>query len=128
MPEDTVLASNASATMTVIAKFQNETDVTGNVNGETQTIEVKINTEQDDGTGGITVNRILTPSELIDNAGTSCDGELVEDTNEPGRYIYRGHNPCNYINIKENGINVKYRIYSIESDGTIKVSCYIDEF
>ena len=64
---------------------------------------------------------IYTVDDLIDNAGTSCDGELVEDTSEPGRYIYRGNNPCNYINVKENGTNVKYRIYSIESDGTVKV-------
>ena len=54
MPGTTTLAPNASTTMKVIAKFQNETDVTGNVNGETQTIEVKINAEQDDGTGGFT--------------------------------------------------------------------------
>ena len=45
MPESTTLAPNASTTMTVIAKFQNETDVTGNVNGQTESIEVKINTE-----------------------------------------------------------------------------------
>ena len=58
MPESTTLAPNASTTMTVIAKFQNETDVTGNVNGETKTIEVKINAEQDDGNGGMDI----TPS------------------------------------------------------------------
>ena len=62
-----------------------------------------------------------TSMDIVSNAGESCDGELVEDTYEPGRYIYRGHNPCNYINIKENGTNVKYRIYSIEADGTMKV-------
>ena len=54
MPEKTTLGVNESTTMKVIAKFQNETDVTGNVNGETQTIEVKINAEQDDGNGGFT--------------------------------------------------------------------------
>ena len=54
MPEDTVLAPNASTTMKIIARFQNETAVTGNVNGETQTIEVKINAEQDDGNSGFT--------------------------------------------------------------------------
>ena len=54
MPADTTLDVNESTTMKVIAKFQNETDVTGNVNGETQTIEVKINAEQDDGNGGFT--------------------------------------------------------------------------
>ena len=55
MPADTTLDVNESTTMKVIAKFQNETDVTGNANGETQSIEVKINAEQDDGEGGMVV-------------------------------------------------------------------------
>ena len=54
MPESTTLAPNDSTTMKVIAKFQNETDVTGPYSGETKTIEVKINAEQDDGNGGFT--------------------------------------------------------------------------
>ena len=54
MPAKTTLDVNESTTMKVIAKFQNEVDVTGNVNGETKTIEVKINAEQDDGNGGFT--------------------------------------------------------------------------
>ena len=58
MPESTTLAPNASTTMKVIAKFQNETDVTGNVNGETKTIEVKINAEQDDGNGGMDITPV----------------------------------------------------------------------
>ena len=60
MPETTTLAPNASTTMKVIAKFQNETDVTGNVNGETQSIEVKINAEQYDGSNAMTVERLTT--------------------------------------------------------------------
>ena len=119
MPESTTLAPNASTTMKVIAKFQNETDVTGNVNGETQSIEVKINAEQDDGNGGMVVERPLTPSDIKDKAGTSCDGELTEDSTEPGRYIYRGANPCNYITF--NGETAGWRIVSIESDGTMKI-------
>ena len=55
MPESTTLAPNASTTMKVIAKFQNETDVTGPYSGETQAIEVKINSEQDDGNGGMDI-------------------------------------------------------------------------
>ena len=55
MPESTTLVPNASTTMKVIARFQNETAVTGNINGQTETIEVKINTEQDDGEGGMVV-------------------------------------------------------------------------
>ena len=58
MPAKTTLAVNESTTMKVIAKFQNETDVTGNVNGETQTIEVKINAEQDDGNGGMDITPV----------------------------------------------------------------------
>ena len=79
MPEDTVLAPNASTTMTVIAKFQNETDVTGNVNGQTETIEVKINTEQDDGNGGMNI----TPAETGFTGvlySQSSDTILVGDT------------------------------------------------
>ena len=51
----------------------------------------------------------------------SGDG-LYEAQGEPGRYIYRGTNPNNYINLKEDGINnTLYRIISYEPDGTIKV-------
>ena len=58
MPAKTTLDVNESTTMKVIAKFQNETDVTGNVNGETQSIEIKINAEQDDGNGGMDVTPV----------------------------------------------------------------------
>ena len=47
---------------------------------------------------------------------------LYESTTDPGRLIYRGANPNNYINIKEDGTNnTLYRIVSYEPDGTIKV-------
>lgn len=46
---------------------------------------------------------------------------LYESLGEPGRYIYRGSNPNNYIYLKENGTDVLYRIISYEPDGTIKV-------
>ena len=53
-PEKTTLTSNEQTTMTIIAKFQNETDVTGLFAGsESQTISVELNGEQDDGNGGI---------------------------------------------------------------------------
>ena len=58
MPESTTLAPNASTTMKVIAKFQNDTDVTGPYSGETKTIEVKINAEQDDGNGGMDITPV----------------------------------------------------------------------
>ena len=55
---------------------------------------------------------------------TTGDG-LYESTTEPGRYIYRGETPNNYIYINEGTTespdNVLYRIISFESDGTVKV-------
>ena len=58
MPEDVVLAPNGSTTMKVIAKFQNETPIGSGYTGETKTIEVKINAEQDDGTGGMDITPV----------------------------------------------------------------------
>ena len=54
MPESTTLAPNASTTMTVIAKFQNDTPIGNGYTGESQSITVRINAEQDDGNGGFT--------------------------------------------------------------------------
>ena len=54
MPSDTTLSPDEEVEMTVIAKFQNETPVTGNVNGETKTLSVSIDVQQDDGNGGFT--------------------------------------------------------------------------
>ena len=56
---------------------------------------------------------------------TSGDG-LYKSSIEPGRLIYKGGNPSNYIWLDENGNNTKqdtelYRIVSFETDGTIKV-------
>ena len=55
MPSDTTLSPDEEVEMTVIAKFQNETPVTGNVNGETKTLSVSIDVQQDDGNGGFTL-------------------------------------------------------------------------
>ena len=54
MPLDTTLSANEETTMTIIAKVQNETPISGVYTGETKTINVKINAEQDDGNGGFT--------------------------------------------------------------------------
>lgn len=56
----------------------------------------------------------------IPNLANSGDG-LYEAQGEPGRLIYKGANPNNYISLKENNINTLYRIISYEKDGTIKV-------
>ena len=50
----------------------------------------------------------------------SGDG-LYQSQENPDRFIYKGENPNNYINLKENGVDVTYRIISYEPDATIKV-------
>lgn len=64
-------------------------------------------------------------SASIPDIVTSGDG-LYNSEVEPGRLIFRGANPNNYIWLDENGDNDKtteeiYRIVSYETDGTIKV-------
>ena len=54
MPETTNLAVDGETTMRVVARFQNETDVTGPYDGEVQKLNVKINAEQGTGTDGMT--------------------------------------------------------------------------
>ena len=98
MPDKTTLGVNESTTMKVIARFQNETAVTGNVKGQTETIEVKINAEQDDGEGGMDI----TPAKFTGtiyrwNTTTAQNGGsivpvsgtkyvLTDGTNEVGNF------------------------------------------
>lgn len=55
---------------------------------------------------------------------TTGDG-LYKSETEPGRFVYRGATPNNYITLNEGTTsapsNVNYRIISYEPDGTIKV-------
>ena len=53
MPADTTLSPDEETTMTVVAKFQNDTDIESGYTGESESITVGINTEQDDGNGGM---------------------------------------------------------------------------
>ena len=57
-------------------------------------------------------NVIIASSNVV----TSGDG-LYEDTNEAGRYYFKGTNPKNYITFNSE----QWRIISIESDGRIKL-------
>lgn len=76
---------------------------------------IPYNSNTCDGNADVFIN--YTMPELA----VSGDG-LYEAQGEPGRYIYRGTNPNNYIYLKEDGINnTLYRIISYEPDGTIKV-------
>ncbi len=115
MPESSTLASNEETTMKVVAKFQNNIDIEGPYTGETQTISVGINVEQDDGNGGMEFIDGVTFDENTFPLASSGDG-LYYDSNA-GEYYYRGANPDNYIEFN----NEVWRIMSINSSGNLKI-------
>ncbi len=115
MPESSTLASNEETTMKVVAEFQNNIDITGPYTGETQTISVGINVEQDDGNGGMEFIDGVTFDENTFPLVSSGDG-LYYDSNA-GEYYYRGANPDNYIEFN----NEVWRIMSINSSGNLKI-------
>ena len=115
MPLDTTLSPNEETTMTVIAKFQNNIDVSGPYSGETQSISVGINVEQDDGNGGMEFIDGVTFDGKTFPLATSGDG-LYYDSNS-GEYYYRGANPNNYIEFN----NEVWRIMSINPSGNLKI-------
>ena len=115
MPESSTLASNEETTMKVVAKFQNTTDITGPYTGETQSISIGINTEQDDGNGGMEFIDGVTFDGKTFPLAASGDG-LYYDSNA-GEYYYRGANPNNYIEFN----NEVWRIMSINSSGNLKI-------
>ncbi|MBR2707918.1 MAG: hypothetical protein IKE90_00625, partial [Bacilli bacterium] len=123
MPESTTLAPNASTTMKVIARFQNETDVTGNVNGQTETIEVKINTEQDDGTGGMIVTEPKFTGIIYRwNANNLANGESINPTSFEGYAITNdgvyGHGPADsYTTIEACQDDYTNKYHMTESSG-----------
>ncbi|MFQ8642940.1 MAG: hypothetical protein ACLR92_01465 [Bacilli bacterium] len=65
---------------------------------------------------GYTPGDQVASEQLTSNLVTSGDG-LYEDTYEPGRYVYKGSNPNNYITFN----NEEWRIISVEADGTLKI-------
>ena len=115
MPESSTLASNEETTMKVVSKFQNNIDIEGPYTGETQTISIGINVEQDDGNGGMEFIDGVTFDENTFPLATSGDG-LYYDSNA-GEYYYRGANPNNYIEFN----NEVWRIMSISPQGNLKI-------
>lgn len=55
MPSKTTLTSNEETTMTIVADFQDDESIGTGYTGETQTISVEINGQQDDGNGGMII-------------------------------------------------------------------------
>ncbi len=65
---------------------------------------------------GNIMEKPITTEELKEKVVTTGDG-LYADTYEPGRYIYKGANPNNYITFS----GETWRIISVENDNTIKI-------
>lgn len=55
----------------------------------------------------------VNPSDII--------ADMVADNKIAGRYVFRGSNVKNWIQLKEGNTLVDYRIVSLEPDGTLKV-------
>ena len=81
MPLTTTLASNAETTMKITAMFQNNTDVTGQYSGESQTINVKINAEQGD-SGFTPTPSTFTGAIYRNNTTTASIGDSIVATSE----------------------------------------------
>ena len=107
------LLSDESDILTVTVTYNPEiTDQPSNLNA---TVTVTLNYVQDDGTilpepEGPSIGGISVPTV------ESGDG-LYADEYEPGRYIYRGQDPDNYITFN----NETWRIISKEADGTYNI-------
>ena len=107
------LLPDESDILTVTVTYNPEiTDQPSNLNA---TVTVTLNYVQDDGSilpepEGPSIGGISVPTV------ESGDG-LYADEYEPGRYIYRGQDPDNYITFN----NETWRIISKEADGTYKI-------
>ena len=85
MPETTNLAIDGETSMKVVARFQNDTDVTGPYDGEQQSLNVKINAEQGTGTDGMQTT--YTGSVYRHNTNTVYNGVNIEKS-----YVYSDSN------------------------------------
>ena len=113
------LLADHSATLTV--KIEYNPEVTKQPENKTASFEMKLDYVQK--------NKSEAPAQtVIDMKGIevpivteedSLEDGLYNDPVEPGRYVYKGTNPNNYITF--NGEVAGWRIISIETDGTIKI-------
>ena len=92
-------------------KIEFDENATSTNKGASENINLNIDISQES-------NSNITAIEKVTDANVVTTGDgLYEDSTEPGRYIYRGANPNNYITFN----NEEWRIVSIENDGAIKI-------
>ena len=107
---DTLLQSE-SAELYVKVTYSNS--VTSQPENTSSTITVTLNYEQ--ATGATIPSGPTIGGQDVDVV-TSGDG-LYEDSTRPGRYVYKGSNPDNYITFNDE----TWRIVAKEADGTYKI-------
>ena len=112
LKEGGTLQVGKSAILTV--KVTYDPSVTKQPDNLTSTLKVTLDFVQNN--GDIVPISGKTTSDLITETVTTGDGLYVDDT-VTGRYVYRGVNPDNYIQLGSD----MYRIMAVEKDGTLKV-------
>ena len=111
------LLQNESDELYVTVTYSNS--VTSQSENISSTITVTLTYEQ----AGVGDNGVVLPTETVSLGGqdvetvTYGDG-LYADSYEPGRYVYKGANPNNYIEFDNGEI---WRIIAKENDGTYKI-------
>jgi len=106
---------NAGSSVVLTIKIEYDKNVTGQPGETTSELNVTLDYVQSD-ESGVTPSGPSASDTLIENVVTEGDG-LYADTYEPGRYMYKGTDPSNYITFS----NQIWRIISVESDGTLKI-------
>ena len=112
LKEGGTLQVGKSAILTV--KVTYDPSVTKQPDNLTSTLKVTLDFVQNN--GDIVPISGKTTTDLIAETVTTGDGLYIDDT-ITGRYVYRGVNPDNYIQLGSD----MYRIMAVEKDGTLKV-------
>ncbi len=112
LEEGTELNAGGIATLTVKVEYDN--NVISQPESTEGTFTVTLDYSQKEGSGDVNNTIDMKGVEVI--ITTNGDG-LYEDEYEPGRYVYKGTNPDNYITFN----NELWRIISVEADGAVKI-------
>ena len=112
--ENDELKVGETATMKVKVTYNPE--VTSQPTDLDSTLNVELDYEQSTGEVVPPEPTTITPNDLKALAVIEGDG-LYADEYEPGRFIYKGANPNNYIAFN----NETWRILSLEADGSLKL-------
>ena len=111
--EGDALLKGSSDVLTVIVRYNSS--VTSQPENTNSTITVTLDYAQNDGSYVPGVDGPSIGGQEVEVV-TTGDG-LYEDSTRPGRYVYKGANPNNYITFN----NETWRIVAKEADGTYKI-------